>query len=60
MAKKDKVGKKISTLKDEGYGQDQAVAIALSMKDAGKLANGGMVKGFSPIVIKKQRFKGIF
>lgn len=37
----DKVSAKIKVLKDEGYPQDQAVAIALSMRDSGKLAEGG-------------------
>lgn len=37
----DKVSAKIKVLRDEGYPQDQAVAIALSMRDSGKLAEGG-------------------
>ena len=40
----DKVSDKIRLLKDEGYPQDQAVAIALSMRDSGKLAQGGKLK----------------
>ena len=36
-----KVSDKIKILKGEGYPQDQAVAIALSMRDSGKLAEGG-------------------
>ena len=36
--------KKIKILKAEGYPQDQAVAIALSMRDSGKLAKGGILK----------------
>jgi len=35
------VGNKISKLKDEGKSQDQAVAIALSMKERGKYKKGG-------------------
>ena len=35
--KKDPVSKKISKLRDEGKPQDQAVAIALDMKERGKL-----------------------
>ena len=35
--KKDSVNKKIKILKDEGYDQDQAVAIALSMEERGEL-----------------------
>ena len=40
----DKVSDKIRLLKDEGYPQDQAVAIALSMRDSGKLARGGRLE----------------
>ena len=57
--KKDPVNKKIKILKDEGYDQDQAVAIALSMKERGELKEeeeeleeisamaGGAVQGYS-------------
>ena len=41
----DKVSDKIRLLRKEGKPQDQAVAIALSMRDKGKLAHGGKVKG---------------
>lgn len=48
----------------EDIPQDQAVAMTLSQADKGtlpkKFKNGGAVKGFSPIVLKKQRFQGIF
>jgi len=37
-----------------GYEKKRGMAVAKNM------AKGGMVKGYSPIVIKKQRFKGIF
>lgn len=37
----DKVSDKIRLLRKEGKPQDQAVAIALSMRDKGKLAHGG-------------------
>lgn len=37
-----------------GYEKKRGKAVAKNM------ATGGKVKGFSPIVIKKQRFKGIF
>ena len=44
---------------DEGYEQNQAVAIALSKAGetpAKRMARGGMVKGFSPIA-RPQRFQ---
>ena len=47
---------------DEGYEQNQAVAIALSKAGetpAKRMARGGMVKGFSPIS-RPQRFLGVF
>jgi hypothetical protein len=59
--KSDKVvSKNIEQLRDEGYKQDQAVAIALDK--AGKTqkkADGGVVKAFSPIA-RPQRFSGIY
>jgi len=56
------ISKNISTLRDEGYPQNQAVAIALSEAGEDKVTRmerGGVVKGFSPIA-RPQRFKGVF
>jgi|TARA_R100001163_G_C4951186_1_gene118895 hypothetical protein len=51
------VSKNISKLRDEGYPQNQAVAIALS--NANKKNKGGVVRGYSKIA-RPQKFKGIF
>jgi hypothetical protein len=56
--KSDKVvSENISKLRDEGYPQKQAVAIALS--NARRMAKGGFVKRFSKIA-RPQRFEGIY
>ena len=43
FAKGGKIDEKIKILKKEGYPHKQAVAIALSMRDSGKLARGGEI-----------------
>ena len=54
------VSANISQLLDEWFPQKQAVAIALNKAGkVRKMENGGMVKGFSPIVRVKQRFQGV-
>jgi hypothetical protein len=55
------ISSNISRLRDEGFPQKQSIAIALDKAGkARKMAKGGMVKGFSPIIRVKQRFKGVF
>ena len=57
--KSDKtVSSNISKLRDEGYPQKQAVAIALNTATQ-KKAEGGVIKTFSPIA-RPQTFRGVF
>lgn len=53
------VSANISQLRDEGYPQKQAVAIALERAGKQRKAAGGMVKSFSPIA-RPQTFRGVF
>jgi hypothetical protein len=55
---KKTVSSNISKLRDEGYPQKQAVAIALNTA-AQKKAEGGVIKAFSPIA-RPQTFRGVF
>jgi hypothetical protein len=55
------VSSNIRQLREDGFPQKQAVAIALNKAGkVRKMAAGGMVKGFSPIVRVPQRFTGVF
>lgn len=53
------VSSNISQLRDEGYPQKQAVAVALERAGKQQKAAGGMIKSFSPIA-RPQRFSGTF
>lgn len=53
------VSANISKLRDEGYPQKQAVAIALERAGKQRKAQGGMIKTFSPIA-RPQAFRGVF
>jgi hypothetical protein len=53
------VSSNISRLRDDGFPQEQAVAIALKRAGKQRKAQGGMVKSFSPIA-RPQAFQGVF
>ena len=57
------ISNNVRKLRGEGFPQKQAVAISLSNAGKGKpkkMAKGGFVKRFSPIIMKPQRFQGIY
>jgi len=56
---RDVISSNIRTEIESGRPRDQAVAIALSKAGKKKMAQGGMVKSFSPIA-KPQTFRGVF
>ena len=56
---RDVISSNIRTEIKSGRPRDQAVAIALSKAGKKKMAQGGMVKSFSPIA-KPQTFRGVF
>jgi hypothetical protein len=55
----DVISSNIRTEMKAGRPQDQAVAIALSKAGKKKMADGGVVKSFSPIA-RPQTFRGVF
>ena len=56
---RDVISSNIRTEIKSGRPRDQAVAIAMSKAGKKKMAQGGMVKSFSPIA-KPQTFRGVF
>jgi hypothetical protein len=56
---RDVISSNIRTEIESGRPRDQAVAIAMSKAGKKKMAQGGVVKSFSPIA-KPQTFRGVF
>lgn len=54
------VSTNIGTLRDEGYPQKQAVAIALSNADEKNMAKGGMVTSRFSSSPRENSFKGVY
>ncbi len=55
----DVISSNIRTEMEAGKPRDQAVAIAMSKAGKKKMADGGVVKKFSPIA-RPQTFRGVF
>lgn len=54
------VSSNISKLRDEGYPQKQAVAIALDRADRKKMSNGGVVRSKYSASPRANKFSGVF
>ena len=54
------VSSNISKLRDEGYPQKQAVAIALDKADRKKMENGGVVRSKYSASPRANKFSGVF
>jgi hypothetical protein len=54
------VSSNVSKLRDEGYPQKQAVAIALDKADRKKMRNGGVVHSKYSASPRANKFSGVF